>query len=109
MIPFSSVSSFLVTQPDLSAEALAQALAERLAIAPQDWHRLKGDRQAQAGQALAAALVYLLKDNPQAALTHIRQAEGWLDRSLSAPPCPTHGSKTPKKQGTSPTTNSLES
>jgi hypothetical protein len=40
---------------------------------------------------LAVALVYLLKDNPQEALAHIQQAQGWLDRSITAPPCPTHG------------------
>jgi hypothetical protein len=93
MIPFPSATVPLVKHPELSTEELAQALAERLAIAPQDWHRLKGNRQAQAGQELAAALVYLLKDNPQEALTHLQQAEGWLNRTLSSPPCPTHGPK----------------
>ncbi len=93
MIPFASQTSSLVSHPELSTLELAQALAERLAIAPQDWHRLKGNRRAQAGQELAAALVYLLKDNAPEALVHIQQAEGWLDRSLSAPPCPTHGTK----------------
>lgn len=96
MIPFASQTASLVSHPELSALELAQALAERLAIAPQDWHRLKGNRQAQAGQELAAALVYLLKGNPQEALTHVQQAEGWLDRSLSAPPCPTHGNRSQK-------------
>ncbi|UAJ74232.1 hypothetical protein IQE94_08330 [Synechocystis sp. PCC 7339] len=96
MIPFASQTSSLVSHPELSALELAQALAERLAIAPQDWHRLKGNRQAQAGQELAAALVYLLRDNPQEALTHVQQAEGWLDRSLSAPSCPTHGDRSKK-------------
>jgi hypothetical protein len=75
----------------LSTLELAQALAERLAIAPIDWHRLKANRQAQAGQQLAAALVFLLKDEPQESLSRINQAAGWLDRSISAPPCPTHG------------------
>ena len=70
---------------------LAQILGERLSISPNDWHRLKGNRKAQAGQQLAAALVFLLKDNPEEALTRLKQASGWLDRSLSAPPCPTHG------------------
>jgi hypothetical protein len=74
----------------LSTLELAQALAERLSIAPQDWHRLKANRTAQAGQQLAAALVFLLKDRPQEALVHLNQASGWLDRSISAPPCPTH-------------------
>ena len=71
--------------------ALAQALAEKLAIAPNDWHRLKANRKAQAGQELAAALVFLLKDQPEEALSHIHQAAGWLDHSISAPPCPDHG------------------
>ncbi|MEB3309364.1 MAG: DUF6439 family protein [Snowella sp.] len=75
----------------LSTVALAQALAERLAITPKDWHRLKANRKAQASQDLAAALVFLLKDQPEEALSHIQQAAGWLDRSISAPPCPTHG------------------
>lgn len=81
----------LVSSPSSSPLQLAQQLAAQLAIAPQDWHRLKGNRQAQAGQDLAVALVYLLKDNPQEALAHIQQAQGWLDRSITAPPCPTHG------------------
>ena len=70
---------------------LAQALAERLAIAPNDWHRLKANRQAQASQQAAAALVFLLKERPEEALAYLNQAAGWLDRSISAPPCPTHG------------------
>ncbi len=77
----------------LTTTALAQLLAEKLAIAPNDWHRLKANRKAQAGQDLAAALVFLLKDQPEEALSHIQQAAGWLDRSISAPPCPTHGHK----------------
>lgn len=77
----------------VSTSELAQVLAERLSIAPQDWHRLKANRQAQAGQQIAAALVFLLKDQPQEALTHLNQAVGWLDRSISAPPCPTHGNR----------------
>jgi hypothetical protein len=72
---------------------LAQLLAERLTIEPNDWHRLKANRKAQTGQQLAAALIFLLKDQPQEALVRIEQAKGWLDRSISAPPCPTHGSK----------------
>lgn len=71
--------------------ALAQALAAKLAIAPNDWHRMKGNRKAQAGQQLSAALVFLLNDNPEAALQHLQQATGWLDKSLSTPPCPDHG------------------
>ena len=78
----------------ISTLELAQALAERLAIAPNDWHRLKANRQAQAGQQAAAALVFLLNEQPQEALIRFQQASGWLDRSISAPPCPTHGKKT---------------
>jgi hypothetical protein len=85
-----------VLKSDLTAVdslELAQALAVKLAIAPNDWHKLKGNRKAQAGQQLSAALVFLLNDNPEAALIHLEQAKGWLDRSLSAPPCPSHGSR----------------
>lgn len=73
---------------------LAQILSARLAIAPQDWHRLKANRKAQAAQQAAAALVFLLNDLPDEALQRFNQASGWLDRSISAPPCPTHGHKT---------------
>ncbi len=67
---------------------LAQALSARLAIAHQDWHRLKGNRKAQAGQQIASALVFLLKDRQPEALVHLNQAVGWLDRFLKAPSCP---------------------
>ncbi|MEM8637328.1 MAG: DUF6439 family protein [Cyanobacteria bacterium P01_G01_bin.54] len=80
---------------DQSTLALAQALAERLTIAPIDWHRHKGNRKAQASQQIAASLSFLLHDEPELALEHLKQAVGWLDRSLSPPPCPTHG--TPKQ------------
>ncbi|MEL6931218.1 MAG: DUF6439 family protein [Cyanobacteria bacterium J06600_6] len=67
---------------------LAQALAERSVIAHQNWHRLKGNRQAQAKQQLTSALIFLLSDRPQEALLHIEQAAGWLNGSLASPPCP---------------------
>lgn len=73
---------------DLTDLELAQALVERSAIAHQDWHRLKGNRQAQAKQQLASALVFLLKDRPQEAMQHLQQATGWLDGTLKSPPCP---------------------
>jgi len=76
---------------NFSTLELAQALAERLTIAPPDWHRLKANRKARALEQAAVALVYLLKDTPQEALPRLQQASGWLDRSISAPPCPTHG------------------
>ncbi|HEY9761107.1 MAG TPA: DUF6439 family protein [Trichocoleus sp.] len=84
------------TQPSsltapLSELELAQALAERLAIKPQDWHRLNRNRKVRAGEQIASALVYLLKDQPEEALIRLQQATGWLDHSLQAPPCPTHG------------------
>jgi hypothetical protein len=70
---------------------LAQALADRLRITETDWHRLKSNRNARAGEQAAAALVFLLGDRPEEALARLNQSVGWLDRSLSAPPCPTHG------------------
>lgn len=77
---------------DYSTLELAQALAERLAIAPSDWHKLKGNRKARAAEQGATALVYLLNQHPDEALARFQQASGWLDRSISAPPCPSHGS-----------------
>ena len=76
---------------ELSTVELAQALAARLAISEKDWHRLKANRSARAGEQAAAALVFLLKNQPEEALPRFKQAAGWLDRSISAPPCPTHG------------------
>ncbi|HIK03799.1 MAG TPA: hypothetical protein IGS40_03635 [Trichormus sp. M33_DOE_039] len=72
---------------------LAQVLMERLSISPNDWHRLKSNRNSRASEQIAAAMVFLLKNQPQEALVRLEQAVGWLDRSLSAPPCPTHGRK----------------
>ncbi|MBF2026216.1 MAG: hypothetical protein IGS48_05525 [Oscillatoriales cyanobacterium C42_A2020_001] len=74
-----------------SAEELAQALLEKLAITDKDWHRLKANRKARASEQTAAALVLLLKNQPDEALARLQQATGWLDRSISAPPCETHG------------------
>ncbi len=74
-----------------STEELAQVLMEKLAITDKDWHRLKANRKARASEQVAAALVLLLKDQPDEALPRLQQAIGWLDRSISAPPCPTHG------------------
>ncbi|OCR00625.1 hypothetical protein BCD67_11645 [Oscillatoriales cyanobacterium USR001] len=76
---------------ELSTTELAQALAQRLAITEKDWHRLKANRSARASEQIAAALVFLLKDQPEEALPRLQQATGWLDKSISAPPCPTHG------------------
>ncbi|AFZ22598.1 hypothetical protein Cylst_0223 [Cylindrospermum stagnale PCC 7417] len=76
---------------ELSNLELAQTLMERLTISPNDWHRLKSNRNSRASEQVAAALVFLLKDQPQEAIARLEQAVGWLDRSISAPPCPSHG------------------
>ncbi|MBD2774558.1 DUF6439 family protein [Iningainema tapete] len=78
---------------EFSTLELAQAVMERLSISPHDWHRLKSNRKVRASEQAAAALVFLLKDEPLEALQRLQQANGWLDRSISAPPCPTHGKK----------------
>ncbi|MBW4540641.1 MAG: hypothetical protein KME43_16050 [Myxacorys chilensis ATA2-1-KO14] len=78
---------------EVSTLELAQTLVERLSIGDRDWHRLKSDRKARSREQAAAALVLLLKDQPEEALARLQQACGWLDRSISAPPCPTHGAK----------------
>lgn len=72
---------------------LAQALAQRLAIPERDWHRLKSNRQVRALELTVAALVFLIKGQPTEAIGRLHQATSWLDRSISAPPCPTHGSQ----------------
>ncbi|MBC7515339.1 MAG: hypothetical protein H7237_02725 [Alkalinema sp. FL-bin-369] len=78
---------------DLSPEAvssldLAQQLAQQLAIGHKDWHRLQSNRPARAQEQAAIAMVYLLKGESALALAHLQQATAWLDRSVSAPPCP---------------------
>jgi flagellar biosynthesis/type III secretory pathway chaperone len=87
----SSVQSPNSDLQQFTAEELAQALMAKLAITDKDWHRLKTNRKARASEQVAAALVQLLKDQPDEALARLQQATGWLDRSISAPPCPTHG------------------
>jgi hypothetical protein len=69
----------------------AQQLSEMLTIGSMDWHRLKSNRKARALEQCAGAIVYLLKNQPDEALIRLQQAVGWLDHSLAAPPCPTHG------------------
>lgn len=91
VMPETTQLSLTANSNELSTLELAQALAERLAINERDWHRLKSNRQARAAEQAAAALVFLLKEQPEEALLRFRQASGWLDRSISAPPCPTHG------------------
>ena len=75
----------------LTTLELAQALAERLRIDESNWHKLKSNRPARAKEQAAVALVFLLKDNREDALARLSQAAGWLDKSVFAPPCPTHG------------------
>lgn len=84
-------SSPSINLNELSTIELAQALAQRLAISEKDWHRLKANRSARASEQAAAALVFLLKNQAEEALPRLSQAVGWLDKSISAPPCPTHG------------------
>ena len=78
-------------QPQLSDLELAQALASRLAIKSEQWHQLNRNRRLRAQEQLAAALVFLLQDQPEEALLRVEQAAGWLNRTLTAPPCPSHG------------------
>ena len=78
---------------EISTLELAQALMKRLSITPEDWHRRKTNRNDRASEQIAAAMVFLVKNDPQEAQARIEQALGWLDKSISAPPCPTHGHK----------------
>lgn len=77
----------------LSTEELAQALAERLTLTEGNWHKQKANRSIRAKEQVGAALVFLLRGQPQEALPRLQQAVGWLDRSISAPPCPSHGDR----------------
>ena len=78
---------------ELNNLELAQILAERLAIAPNQWHKLKNNSQAQAAQQISAGLVFLLKQDKNQAIAHLNQGVGWLDKSIKPLPCPTHGNK----------------
>ncbi len=78
-----------------TATELAQILLEKITITDGNWHRLKTNRNARAAEQAAAALVFVLKDQPQEALPRLQQAVGWLDRTLSAPPCESHGDRHP--------------
>ncbi len=93
MPPIEQVPSAAVVtpEPDPSTLRLAQALAQALTLTPEKWHRLKSNRQARALEQAAAAIVYLLNKQPEEAQVRLQQAVGWLDRTLTAPPCPTHG------------------
>ncbi|ABW28596.1 DUF6439 family protein [Acaryochloris marina] len=71
--------------------ATARKLVEQLTITSGDWHRLKTNRRARALEQAATAIVFLLNDQSEEGLLRLQQAVGWLDRSISAPPCPTHG------------------
>jgi hypothetical protein len=85
------MSSIPTDLSDVSTIELAQILAERLRINEKDWHKLKGNRSARAKEQIITALIFLLKDQPNEALPRLQQGVGWLDRSISAPPCPSHG------------------
>ncbi|MBD2628207.1 DUF6439 family protein [Trichormus variabilis] len=78
---------------EISTLELAQALMERLSISPDDWHRLKSNRNSRASEQVAAAMVFLVKNEPQEAQARLEQAIGWLDKSISAPPCESHGKR----------------
>ena len=80
----------LQTSPlnEISTLELAQALMERLRITPDDWHRLKSHRNARASELVAAAMVFLVKNEPLEAQARLNQALSWLDKSISASPCP---------------------
>lgn len=92
-----------VSLKDFSAQELAEALAQKLAITPNDWHRLSANRSVRAREQAAAALVYMLKDKPEEALPRLNQSIGWLNKTLKAPPCPTHGEKRTQSQKDEPT------
>lgn len=96
-MPESTQLSQAKTLDDYSTLELAQVLAQRLSVNERDWHRLKSNRKVRAAEQAAAALVFLLKEQPEEALMRFNQASGWLDRSISAPPCPTHGEKAKDK------------
>jgi hypothetical protein len=90
--PLSPPSQSTTQEPSASL-SLAQKLSESLTISSVDWHRLKANRRARALEQAGVAIVFLLKDQPEEALARLQQAVGWLDRSISAPPCPTHGDR----------------
>ena len=75
----------------ISTLELAESLIDRLSISHDDLHRLKSNRNARASEQAAAAMVFLVKNEPQEAQARLEQAVGWLNKSISAPPCPTHG------------------
>jgi len=90
-VPLDESQQDLPNPKDFSVEELAQALMTKLTITDKDWHRLKSNRKARASEQAIAALVFLLKNQPEEALPRLQQAVNWLDRSISAPPCETHG------------------
>lgn len=89
----STASAESANLSQFSAAELAQALLAKLAITERDWHRLKSNRKVRANEQAAAAIVFLLKDQPEEALPRLQQAVAWLDRSISAPPCESHGDR----------------
>jgi hypothetical protein len=100
----------LAALADYTSRDLARALLERLSLDERDWHRLKGDRRRRAQEQVAAALVFMLtddsnsnrKDNDHEARQRLTHALDWLDRRVSAPPCPDHTGRSPKPPSTDP-------
>ncbi len=74
----------------VSTEELAQVLVERLSLTDGDWHRFKANRGVRAREQAAVALLALLRDQRDEALARLQQAAGWLDGSVTAPPCSDH-------------------
>jgi hypothetical protein len=83
----------LAALADYTPRDLARALLEQLSVDERDWHRLKGDRRVRAREQVAAALVFMLADNNDEARQRLEHALDWIDRRVSAPPCPDHGSR----------------
>jgi Family of unknown function (DUF6439) len=89
--PENTLENTSKSTPEGAALSLAKQLAYDLTITSGDWHRLKSNRRARALEQVSVALVYLLNHQTDEALDRLHQATGWLDRTISAPPCPTHG------------------
>lgn len=97
----------LAALADYTPRDLARALLEQLRVDERDWHRLKGDRRIRAREQVAAALVFMLADNTDEARQRLTHALDWLDRRVSAPPCPDHSSRASlKPNSTQPTPQS---
>ncbi len=99
----------LVALADYTPRDLARALLEQLSVDERDWHRLKGDRRIRAREQVAAALVFMLADNNDEARQRLEHALDWIDRRVSAPPCPDHSARSTTLKPTKPqSTQQLE-